>query len=156
MGDDHVPLSAASIACLVTNYANAGGWPLKALRKGAEVGWCPVEKWPANGISRNYDTAESRAARAPFKVSAEGWLDLPANNWDVVFTRLVLGDPVTLCHMEWSHAVLAIDAGIASNGELMALCRNSGYGRDNTGHSWVKESFGLPDDALAVQVVTAG
>lgn len=154
-GSPHVPLSAASVCAPVKNYSNVGGWPLQALKYGAEHGWAPVANWPANAINRKYDTAESRAARKPFKVAADGWLDLPPNEWLVVFTRLVLGDPVTLCHMEWSHAVLGIDVVVLPGKQLGALCRNSGYGRDNTGHSIIKESFGLPDDALAIQVVTA-
>lgn len=152
-GKPHVPMSATSITTLVTGGRDVGGWPIKAIRKGHEIGWCPVSAWPANAINMRLDTPETRASRAPYKVEAD-WLDLPPNNWDAVFTCLVLGYPVTLCHMEWSHAVLAIDVMILQSGELAALCRNSGYGRDRTGHSIVKESFGLPDDALAILSTT--
>lgn len=155
-GMPHVPLSPASVGSLVTGGANVGGWPLKWIKRAVQDGIATQATWAPNAIGRQYDTPESRASRVPFKIDADGWVDLPQNNWDAVFTYLALGFPVTLCHLEWSHAVTAIDVGIASNGELMALCRNSGYGRDSTGHSWVRESFGLPDDALAVQGVTGG
>lgn len=154
MGAPHVPLSPASVGALVTNFSNVGGWPLKFLKRAAVDGIAPQQDWPPNGINKKYDTAESRSSRGAFKVLADDWFDLPQGDWDAVWTCLVLGYPVTLCHMEWSHAVLAVDVGIMSNGELAALCRNSGYGRDQTGHSWVRESFGRPDDAIAVKVVT--
>lgn len=153
-GMAHVPLSPASVGSLVTNGSNVGGWPLKFIKRAVQDGIATQATWSPNAIGKKYDTPESRASRTPFKIDADGWVDLPPNNWDAVFTYLALGFPVTLCHMEWSHAVLAIDVGIMSNGELAALCRNSGYGRDATGHSWVRESFGLPDDALAVQGIT--
>lgn len=155
-GAPHEPLSAASVCAPVKNYSNSGGWPIEFVKYAAEHGICPVSKWPANAINKKYDTPESRQSREPFKIDPLGWLDLPPDNWDAVFTCLVLGFPLPLCHMEWEHAVLGIDVVILKNGELGALCRNSGYGRDSTGHSIVKESFGKPDDALAIQVVTAG
>lgn len=155
-GSPHVPLSPASVGSLVTNGSNVGGWPLKFLKRAAQDGIATQATWKPNAIGLQYDTPESRATRTPFKVDPDGWIDLPPNNWDAVFTYLVLGSPVTLCHMEWSHAVLAIDVMILASGELAVLCRNSGYGRDASGHSIVRESFGLPDDALAVQGVTAG
>ena len=155
-GMPHVPLSPASVGSLVTNGSNVGGWPLKWIKRAVTDGIATQATWSPNAIGKKYDTPESRASREPFKIDADGWVDLPQGDWDAVFTYLVLGFPVTLCHMEWSHAVLAIDVGIMSNGELAALCRNSGYGRDSTGHSWVRESFGKPDDALAVQGITGG
>lgn len=155
-GAPHVPLSPASVCSPVTGYRDVGGWPLMAIKYGALHGWCPQLLWPPNSINKRYDTDESRAARARYRIAPDGWIDLPKDDWDSVFTCLALGFPCTLAHMEWAHAVTAIDIGIASNGELLALCRNSGYGRDNTGHCWVRESFGLPDDALAITTVIGG
>lgn len=157
MGAPHVPLSPASVGGPIKNYSNVGGWGIQAVKYGAQHGWCPQSLWPANEINRKYDTDASRAERVKYRIAADGWLDLPANNWDVVFTCVALGLPGSLAHMEWSHLTGSwVAGGIAPNGELMVLVRNSGYGRDSTGHSWIKESFGLPDEALAVQVVTGG
>lgn len=154
-GMEHVPLSPASVAGPIKNYKYVGGWGLEALKYGSEHGWVRQALWPANEANKKYDTDVSRADRLNFQVAPDGWVDLPEGDWLAVFTMLALGFPCTLAHMEWQHLVTAIDGGIAANGELMALCRNSGYGRDSTGHSWVKMSFGAPDEALALQVVTA-
>jgi hypothetical protein len=155
-GSPHVPLSPASVCGPVKNYRYEGGWGIQAAKYGAEHGWCPVSMWPANEANKKYDTEASRAERRKYQIAADGWIDLPEGDWDALFTCLVMGFPCSMAHMEWQHLVTAIDVGIASNGELMALCRNSGFGRDSTGHCWVKESFGKPDEALAIQVVTGG
>lgn len=155
-GAQHVPLSAASVAGPVKNYSYVGGWAIQAVKYGSEHGWCPQSMWPANEANKKYDTEASRSERRKYAIAPDGWLDLPQGSWDAVFTCLVLGFPCTLAHLEWSHLVTAIDVMILASGELAALCRNSGYGRDQTGHSIVKESFGLPDEALAIQVVTGG
>lgn len=156
MGAPHVPLSPASVGAPVKGYRAVGGWAIEALKYGCEHGWCPQSSWPANAIDRKYDTEASRAERSKYAIAPDGWIDIPKDDWDAVFTCLVLGFPCTLAHLEWSHLVTAIDVMILANGELAALCRNSGYGRDSSGHSIVKESFGLPDEALAIQVVTGG
>lgn len=155
-GATHVPLSPASVCGPVKNYQYVGGWGIQAVKYGSEHGWCSQASWPANVAKKQYDTPASRAERSKYQIAADGWLDLPQDDWDAVFTCLVLGFPCTLAHMEWAHLVTAIDVVILANGSLGALCRNSGYGRDATGHSIVKESFGLPDEALAIQVVTGG
>lgn len=155
-GAGHVPLSAASVAAPIKSYRNEGGWGIQAMKYIAEHGACPQSLWPANAISKQYDTAESRAAREPFKIAPDGWLDLPADAWEPLWTLVVLGFPCPMAHMEWSHEVLAIDLGLSSKGTIQTLCRNSGYGRDSSGHSWVDEKFGRPDEALALQVVTGG
>lgn len=155
-GAPHVPLSPASVGAPIKNYSNVGGWGIQAAKYGALHGWCPQSMWPANAIKKQYDTPESRAERAKYRIAPDGWLDLPQGAWEPVWTALLLGFACPLAHMEWQHLVLAIDVGISSSGEILTLCRNSGYGRDNTGHTWIKESFGLPDEALAIQVVTGG
>lgn len=155
-GAPHVPLSPASVGAPIKNYRAEGGWAIQGAKYGSEHGWCPQSLWPANAIDRKYDTEASRAERAKYAIAPDGWIDLPQGSWDAVFTCLVLGLPCTLAHMEWSHLVTAIDVMILPSGELAALCRNSGFGRDATGHSIVKESFGLPDEALAIQVVSGG
>jgi hypothetical protein len=154
-GAPHVPLSPASVAGPVKNWQLQGGWAIQAVKYGSEHGWVPQSMWPANDINKKYDTDASRAERAKHAIAPDGWLDLPQGSWDAVFTCLVLGFPCTLAHMRWQHLVTAIDVMILASGELAALCRNSGYGRDASGHSIVKESFDDPDEALAIQVVTA-
>lgn len=155
-GATHVPLSAASVAAPIKNYRNEGGWGIQAAKYIAEHGACPQSLWPANAIDRKYDTEQSRDAREPFKINADGWLDLPTGVWEPLWTRLVLGDPCPMAHMEYSHEVLATDLGLSSKGTIRVLCRNSGFGRDQQGFSWVDEKFGYPDEALAIQVATGG
>lgn len=156
-GRPYVPLSATSGSALIKDGRDEGGWGIQLLKFAAIDGLSEQKYWPNNSIDRKkYDTPESRASRATHKIDPNGWLDLPKDDWDAVFTCVALGFPGSLAHMEWQHLVGSwVAGGIASNGELMVLCRNSGFGRDKTGHSWIKESFGLPDEALAVQVALA-
>lgn len=154
-GRKHVPLSATSVSGPVKGYQDVGGWGIEALKYAASDGVAEQKFWPANSLSKSNDNAASRASRAKHKVLPNSWIDLPAEDWLAVFTCLARGFPCSLAHMEWQHLVNAIDGGIHSSGELMALCRNSGYGRDSTGHSWVRMSFGKPDEALAITTVTA-
>ena len=164
MGAPHVPLSAASVAGPVTKYANRngspagiGGWGIQAVKYGAQHGWVPQSMWPNIALDPKLDTDATRAERVKYRIAPEGWIDLPPNDWMSVFTCVALGYPGTLAHMEWKHLTGSwVAGGIASNGELMVLVRNSGHGRDKTGHSWIRESFGRPDEALAIQVVTGG
>lgn len=153
---EHIPLSPASVAAPIKNYRNEGGWGIQAVKYIAEHGVAPQSLWPANAINKQYDTAESRAAREPFKIEQAGWLDLPPDAWEPLWTLIVIGFPCPMAHMEYSHEVLAIDLGLSAKGTIRTLCRNSGYARDATGHSWVDEKFGRPDEALAIQLVTAG
>lgn len=156
-GAPFVPLSPASVAGPIKNYRYQGGWGIQAVKYGAEHGWCPQSMWPPNVADRKYDTDASRAERRKYQIAPDGWLDLPEGDWDAVFTCVALGYLGSLAHMEWQHLVGSwVAGGIHSSGELMVLCRNSGYGRDSTGHSWIRESFGKPDEALAIQVVTGG
>ena len=154
-GSEHVPLSPASVAGPVKNYKYVGGWGIQAVKYGSEHGWVPQSMWPANELNKKYDTDETRAVRAKYQVASDGWTDLPEEDWLILWTHLVLGFPCTMAHMEYQHLVLAIDVDPRADGSIDTICRNSGFGRDSTGHSKVNERFGLPDEALAIQVVTA-
>lgn len=156
MGRPYVPLSATSASAIIKNGSDSGGWGIELLKFAASDGLAEQKYWPNDSINRKkYDTAESRASRATHKIDPKGWLDLPEGDWMSVFTCVALGFPGCIAHMEWRHLVGSwVAGGIAPSGELMLLCRNSGLGRDKTGHTWIKESFGRPDEALAVQVVT--
>jgi hypothetical protein len=158
MGRGYTPLSAPSASSPIKNGRDVGGWGIECVKFAASQGIAEQKYWPANSLDRKeYDTPESRASRATHKIGADGWLDLPEGDWMAVFTCVALGLPGSLAHMEWQHLVGSwVAGGIASNGELMVLCRNSGYGRDSTGHSWIRESFGRPDEALAINVVAGG
>lgn len=157
MGRPWVNLSATSASALIKNGRDVGGWGIELLRFAAEHGIAEEKYWPNNSIDRRkYDTAESRASRETHKIDPNGWLDLPQGDWDAVFTCVALGLPGCIAHMRWKHLTGSwVAGGFASNGERMLLVRNSGYGRNNQGLSWIKESFDDPDEALAVQVVTA-
>lgn len=159
-GMEHVPLSSASVAGPATEFSNwrgrpagVGGWALQAAKYGQEHGWAPSSLWPNADLNPNRDTPETRAAREPHKI--KGWLDLPQGSWEALWTCVLLGYACPVAHMEWRHLTDAITLGISSRGEIMTLVRNSGHGRDKTGHTWLPESFGRPDEAIAVRFVTA-
>lgn len=160
-GYDHVPLSAGSVAGPATNYRNwrgspagVGGWGLQATKHIVPNGIAPQSLWKNSSLNPDNDTPEVREARQAFKISAEGWLDLPQGQWEPLWTCVLLGFSCPVAHNEWQHLTNAITLAIDSRGRINTLVRNSGYGRDRTGHTWLPESFGTPDEILAIRLVT--
>lgn len=162
-GLTYVPLSAGSVAGPATNYRNwnsrrgprgVGGWGLQATRYIAQHGIAPQSLWKNSDLNPANDTEEVRRERQKFKISPDGWLDLPRNQWEPLWTCVLLGYSCPVAHMEWAHLTNAFTLAIDRRGRINTLVRNSGHGRDRTGHTWLPESFGLPDEALAVRLVT--
>ena len=163
-GLPYVPLSGASVAGPVSNFRNwkpfpgrpagVGGWGLQDTRYIAEHGIAPQSLWPNADLNPKWNTPEVQRERQKYRVSPEGWLDLPRGQWEPLWTCVLLGYSCPVAHNEWSHLTNAITLGIDSRGRINTLVRNSGYGRDRTGHTWLPESFGTPDEALAVRLVT--
>lgn len=158
MGRPFVSLSATSASALIKNGRDVGGWGIELLKFAAEHGLAEEKYWPNNSIDRRkYDTAESRASRETHKIDPNGWIDVPKGDWDAVLTCTAIKFPGCFAFMEVQHLMGSIVAGgIAKNGEFMVLTRNSGYLRDSTGHTWIKESIGDVDEALFVQTVLGG
>lgn len=160
-GKPYVPLSAASVAGPATNFRNwrgspagVGGWCLQATKFLADHGIAPQSMWKNADLNPANNTEEVRQERVKYRVPADSWLDLPRQQWEPLWTCVLMGWPCPVAHMEWTHATNAITLAIDNRGRINTLVRNSGYGRDQTGHTWLPESFGQPDEALAVRFTT--
>ncbi len=160
-GKPYVPLSAGSVAGPATNYKNwngspagVGGWGLQAAKWIVKDGIAPQSLWPNSSLNPKNDTEEVRTERQKYRINPDGWLDLPPQQWEPVLTCILLGYSCPMAHNEWGHLTNAISLAIDAKGRINTLVRNSGYGRDKTGHTWLPESFGTPDETLAVRLVT--
>ena len=151
-----VILSPASGAAQVTGYRNVGGWGREALDWIVKNGVTPVDLWPANAISRQYATAEAKAAALDYRVVE--WFELRPRNLDELMSCLLRRIPVAKGLNWWSHEVTAYDP-VWVNGQPGARDRNS-WGMDwpnagARGYFVLQGSRLLPDDAVAPASVVA-
>jgi hypothetical protein len=153
-----VQWSAASVAAPITNYRNVGGWGADAVEHLLKFGAAAEALWPNAAISRQYDTAESRADRENRKVLE--WIDVPANNFDALATCLLLGFACAVGYDWWGHEVVA--TRLVKNGSSWGVEIRNSWGEWGTtnrhgvyGFSVLSESKGTPDDCQAVRQVTS-
>lgn len=111
----YVSLSAYAVACIIKNYRDEGGWGAQGLDFIMERG-VPDEKfWPQRGVRKEFDTPETWANAANYKVT-EGWIDASQAQYDrqltfdQTITCLLLGIPVIADFSWWSHSVCLLDA----------------------------------------------
>lgn len=142
-----VDLSPASVACPINGFVNQGGWGGEALKGIIERGVNKVQVWPANAISRQYDTAEARADAATRRVTE--WTELEPGNFDQVATMLLMGYAIAVGLNWWRHEVTYLDLVEPTPGQFGVLFWNSwadDYGVNGTGT--MSESKARPDDAV--------
>jgi hypothetical protein len=150
-GAKYVELCATSVAAPLTGYRNVGGWGTKALAKIVADGIAPVSTWPTNSIDPRHDNAQSRAARAAHKITE--WADVEPRNFDALMTCLLLGAPVPVAYMWWSHLVCAVDPVSLGGGRFGVRIWNShGINFGDKGFAVLTESKGTPDEACCPMV----
>lgn len=153
MGLPMVRLSPASVGGPIKGYRNVGGWGTEGMKYLVEHGSVPQSMWPANAIDRRYDTPETRAIRAQFKVSE--WIESRPRSFDQLATMLLLGFPVAVGYNWWRHEVTAMDL-IVQGGEFGIIIDNSwGTGWGENGRGILMERKATPDDAVSPLVAAA-
>lgn len=147
-GEDHVDLSPASIAAMITNFQNVGGWPTKGLAYLVEHGAVPTSLWPANAIDRRYNNTESKAARGTFK--ATKWFDIQPGDADALATGLLLYGPGAVALNWWRHAVTFEDPFFDEKGFLCFDALNSWgpWGQFQNGEFVLRGSKSIPSEAV--------
>jgi hypothetical protein len=161
-GFEHVPLSPASCAAPITNYANArgnpagvGGWSTRGLKYLAEVGAAPVSLWSDTAIDRSLDTPAVRAIRSQYR--CREWWDLKGNNFDQMATVLLTGKPVAGGLMWMGHAMCAVDlVKLDGRGRYGVVWDNS-YGPNwgKNGRVVFEENRSTAADQVAPRVAVA-
>lgn len=149
MGLPYIPLSPASVAAIIKNYRNVGGWGGEAIEYIAAHGVAPQSVWPANAIDRRYDNDESRKLRQMFIIG--DWVELPARDFEALMSHLLMDGWAAVGYNWWSHEVFAADPVIAPSGRPGVRLRNSwadDYG--DLGYFILEESKANPDDAVSL------
>lgn len=153
-GYEHVELSAASVACRITNFQNRGHWPgqvaqLLAAKRGGAV---PSSAWPDNAIDRTYDNAQTDAMRANFRCFE--WWDLPKFSFWHLATALANGYAASSVFMFIKHVLLACDL-VVQNGRLGIRYLNSySIHWGNQGYAIMWSDKARPDECIVPRSVT--
>lgn len=140
----NVRLSPASVGGPLTSYRNVGGWGKDALQRISDVGVVPQDLWPANDISRRYDTPATWAAAKKYRIPR--WI--VCVTLEQVISCVLRGYPVPVGYNWWGHEVCAVDVNWR-DGEPTLIIANSW---DDT---WGDQGYGelqgrrmIPDDAV--------
>lgn len=154
-GQDHVPLSPASVCAIIKNYRNDGGWGTQAAQFLVEKGASTQKLWPANAIDKKYNTHEANAVRGRYQLKE--WKDIPPRSFAHMATHLLRGRVVPIGVNWWGHEVLAVELVHLEGNKFGALVWNS-WGEDwgENGLGVLDEQHATPDDALAMCVGTGG
>lgn len=143
-----VRLSPASVACIVKNFSNSGGWGGEALDQIVKAGVATQATWPPNAISKQYHTAAEQTEAMNYRVTE--WWELPSRSFSALMSCLLTGLPVAIGLNWWSHEILAVDPVLISAGVYGVRILNS-YGRSygTNGYAVLSRSKATPDDAVA-------
>jgi hypothetical protein len=161
----YVQLSAHSVACVIKNFRDQGGWGCLSLDFAKDKGYVPVSLWPAKSMDKRYNTPENWKAALEFRVT-EGWVDLVPSVYDrdmsaqQVGTCLLSNIPVIGDFNWWGHSVALADLvdvypdrsprDIKRYG---TLCKNSWTDRwGNRGWGVLKDSKAFPNGGAAPRV----
>lgn len=148
-----VLLSPASAGGPIKGWSNVGGWGKEGVEFIQQYGLVPVDKWPANAISRSYNTEENRKLAMNYRITE--WWELQPGNLDELMSCLFHRIPVAVGYSWWSHEVIAIEPEWM-DGEICLRFRNSwGMNYGEKGFSILRGSKMLPNDAVAPRVVIA-
>ncbi len=156
MNEPYVALSACSVAALVKNFSNQGGFGGEALQYIISHGIAPLASWPnsTSGIQRSYDNADTQATRTKYKVTE--WWDIQSGDFDAVMSCVLNGIPIAIGLNWWSHEVMACDGVVISPGKYGIRFRNSWNDTYGTkGFNVLTEAKATPDDACAPRVALA-
>lgn len=108
-------LSAYSVACIIKNFRDEGGWCGEALKFLVERGVATAKTWPQRSMNRANDNPATWAEAALYKVT-EGFYDLASPIWgqklsfDQLVTALLLNLVAAIDLNWWGHDVSALDA----------------------------------------------
>ena len=165
----YVPLSAHSVACVIKNFRDQGGWGAASLEFATDRGYVPQSLWPAKSMSRSYDTAENWIAAKEFRVT-EGWVDLQPAAYDrdmsiaQVGTCLLNRIPCIFDMNWWGHSIGGMDLVDVYPNRSATDSRRYGTRIKNSwtdnwgdhGEGVLKDSKAFPDGGAAPRATWGG
>lgn len=148
-----VILSPASAGAPIKNFRNEGGWGKEGLEYIIEHGLVPVDKWPANAISRQYWTEDNKKIALNYR--AVEWTECRPRNKQQFISSLFRRWPGAAGLNHWSHEVTYYDV-IWLDGTAAVRFRNSwGMSYGTRGYGILQGSKMLPDDYVCVRTALA-
>lgn len=151
-------LSAASVGSIASGFRVRGGWEGEALEVLTDRGATTVDKWPENKVSRQYDTADTKADAENYKVISS----IDADGFDEFMTLLLLRIPCPVAYNWWSHVVYLCDPVEIEPGSFGVRLRNSwadGWGAKNHlgfgGFAVGREGRYTPSSGFGLKQMTA-
>ena len=150
-GQKHVPLSPASVAAIIKNFNNVGGWGTQAAEFIKTRGAVPQSLWPANAIDRRYNTAAANAERAKYRLDEV--FDMQPNDFGLQASHLFRNRLCPFGLPWWGHEVLGV--------EMVLLEGTDRYGTlilNSWDISWGNEGWAILDEehATAADVLAMG
>ncbi len=150
---EYVELSPASAGARIKNFQNVGGWGKEGLGFIIDNGLVPVDRWPANAISRQYYTAANIELAKQYRVTE--WWELRPRNVNEMVSALLRRMVAPIGLSFWGHEVYAVDP-VWLDGTIAVRFRNSwGPGYGDFGFNVLQGSRMLPDDIVVPRVATA-
>lgn len=167
-GESFIRLSPYSVACIVKNFSNNGGWGGEACEQAVAEGVADQKYWPCelpsmssnerssanmNAIrnGRQY-LASSRANAALHKVT-EFW-ELKPRNWTEKAAILCIPLPVASGYSWMGHERCSIDLCLLSNGDEGCVDLDSYTNDGKLDLKVLSSSRGAADDAVVPRVIT--
>lgn len=157
-GQPYVKLNPHSVAAVVKNGRDEGGWCGLSLKYLREVGIASEEFWPVHSRDVRNNTAACIANKNLHKVTGE-WADLTRSEYDQnltfdqLATCLLLNVPCATDFNWWSHSVMACDLVEVSSNNFGIRIRNSwtdSYG--DKGFAVLQGSKCIPNGAVGLRV----
>lgn len=158
MNQEHVSLSAHSLACKVKGFRDEGGWCGLAAQFFRANGCVPESMWPAKSMSRSNDTPTAWEEAKKYRI-IEDFVDLasPVYDQNLTFAQVVScllqNIPVVLDYNWWGHSICGVDVD-ERDGEVCPDIDNSwtpSWGDDGTG--LIQGNRRFPDGSVATRVL---
>lgn len=150
----YIDLSPASCGSIITNFRNIGGYGLDAIEFLHDKGAVPSNLWPANAISKTYNTTVNNNERVKFRV--DEWNEIAQNDLNQLNAALDAGFVVCAGLSWWRHEIIFIDLDIDNNGNIVYVFRNSwGSNWGDNGHGVMTANKARGDYVMCRSVVAA-
>lgn len=167
-GEPFIRLSPFSLACLIKNFQNIGGWGSQACERSYQDGVADEKYWPQerpemsssqrssanmNAIRNGRQYLAGSRANAALHKSLEHW-DLKPRNWNEKAAVLCIPMPVASGYNWMGHERCSIDLCELSNGDEGCVDLDSYTGNGGLDLKVLSSSRGAADDQVVGRVLT--